>query len=188
MDTGVTVAIPAIPPRRHELLPQAIASVWAQDHPVAGLAIATDLDREGAWVTRQRALDMVRTEWTAFLDDDDVLYPMHVGRLLETAREHDADYVFSYYDRGQSADILQSFGRPFDPAQPHPTTITVLVRTQLAQAVGFTPPSQDDRAGGEDWRFTLGCVQAGAKVVHLPEETWLWRHWGANTSGRPDRW
>jgi hypothetical protein len=185
---SVTVAIASIPPRRGDLLPEAIGSVYAQDHPVDALAVATDVCREGAWATRQRALDMVRTDWVAFLDDDDLLYPQHVRRLLETARAEAADYVFSYFDRRHTTDVLRTFGRPFDPARPYPTTITVLVRTELAQSVGFSAPDPRDEAGGEDWRFTLGCVQAGAHVVHLPEETWHWRHWGHNTSGRPDRW
>jgi hypothetical protein len=28
----------------------------------------------------------------------------------------------------------------------------------------------------------------GAKIVHLPEQTWIWRHHSGNTSGREDRW
>jgi hypothetical protein len=71
---------------------------------------------------------------------------------------------------------------------PHHTTMTVMVRAELAKAVRFTPRLPEHEAGGEDWRFILGCVAAGAKFVHLPEQTWIWRHHAGNTSGREDRW
>jgi len=184
----VTVVIPTIPPRRFSYLREALHSVSMQHYPIAAVAIATDVDREGAAATRGRALSMARTRWAAFLDDDDQLYPQHVEHLLALALETGADYTFSYWDLERTPDILGHFGRRFDPADPHHTTMTVLVRTELAQAVGFTPRPEGDVAGGEDWRFTLGCVAAGAKIVHLPEQTWFWRHHAANTSGREDRW
>jgi hypothetical protein len=188
MTDDVTVAIPTIPPRRDDLLPLAIRSALVQSHMIAALSVAVDTDHLGAWHTRQRALDAVRTEWVAFLDDDDQLYPNHVERLLAHAHETGADYVFSYFDTTKTPDVLGLFGRPFDPADPTHTTMTVLVRTELAQQIHFTPREPEHYVGGEDWRFTLGCVAAGAKIVHLPEQTWFWSHHGGNTSGREDRW
>lgn len=186
-DDDVTVVIPTIPPRRDNLLQAAVASVWAQDHPVAALSVSVDLHREGAWVVRQRGLDTVRTPWVAFLDDDDEFYPQHLRRLLECAHESGADYVFSYWDLNRTAAVLgDTFGRRFDPAAPHHTTMTVMVRTEIAQQVGFTAPPEGMIVAGEDWRFMLGCIERGANIVHLPEQTWFWRHHGANTSGRPD--
>ena len=184
----VTVVIPTIPPRRFDLLPQAIASVWAQEYPISALSVAVDVHRDGAWRTRQRALDAARTTWVAFLDDDDEFYPPHVAHLMACALEHDAAYAFSYWDLTKTPDILGHFGKVYDHANPHHTTMTVLVKTELAQAVGFTPRLPEHEAGGEDWRFTLGCVELGAKIVHLPEQTWHWRWHGKNTSGREDRW
>lgn len=184
----VTVVIPTIPPRRHDLLPEALYSVFQQDYPIAAISIATDITHAGAWATRQRALDNANTDWVAFLDDDDLFKPMHVRRLLQCAHETDADYVFSYFDLERTPDLLSNFGRPFDNAKPHHTTMTVLVRTKLAQSVGFTPRGNGEIAGGEDWRFTLGCVARDAKIVHLPEQTWIYRMHGMHTSGREDRW
>jgi hypothetical protein len=204
----VTVAIPSIPTRRFDMLPQALGSVLRQTHPIAGISIAVDTHREGAARTRQRALDAVTTPWVAFLDDDDELYPEHVERLLAAAIIQKADYTFSYWDTTRTANYFGEpprlhgpdehyghYGHEFDPADPTHTTMTILVRTELAQSVGFTPRPAGDIAGGEDWRFTLGCVDAGAKIVHVPEQTWYWRHHGegrrgvpGNTSGREDRW
>jgi glycosyltransferase involved in cell wall biosynthesis len=195
---AVTVAIPSIPPRS-ALLARALASVAGQESPAAAVSVAIDLERAGAPATRQRALDAVLTPWVAFLDDDDVMLPEHLAVLLDGAAEHGADYVFSYYTvvDGQGreqpgVDPLQHFGAVFDPADPHQTTITVLVRTELARAVGFHEPPPgaliSGQSYGEDFGFTVGCVAAGARIVHVPRRTWLWAHHGSNTSGRPDRW
>jgi glycosyltransferase involved in cell wall biosynthesis len=191
----VTVCVPSIPPRRNSLLPVALKSVWMQVHPIDAVSVAVDVNRQGAARTRQRALDAALTEWVAFLDDDDVLYPQHIEHLLSWALENQADYTFSYFDLTRTANVFASrerpmghFGRTFDPEDPHHTTMTILVRRELAQAVGFSDRPEGDIAGGEDWRFLLGCVDAGAKIVHLPEQTWFWRHHDSNTSGREDRW
>jgi hypothetical protein len=182
------VAMPTIPPRR-ELRQAALNSVWCQDLPATAVSVAMDVNREGAWLTRQRALDAVRTTWTFFLDDDDLFKPQHTAHLLQCAVDTDADYVFSYYDTSVSLDVLRLFGHEFNPDEPTHTTMIVGVKTDLAQEVGFTAPDEGATVGGEDWRFTLGCVKAGAHIVHLPEMTWIWRHHiPGNTSGLPTGW
>lgn len=194
MRPGITVAIPTIPPRA-AMLTRAIESVLAQECPAAALSIAVDLDRQGAATTRDRALRAVGTEWTAFLDDDDQMQPEHLRVLMQAAEETGVDYVYSYYTVANAdgtllphVDPLQHFGRPFDPAHPHQTTITVLVRTALAQQVGFRDPPEgaliDGQRYGEDFLFTAECAAAGAKFLHVPQRTWLWVH-HQNTSGRP---
>lgn len=188
---SVTVCIPTIPPRAG-FLARALDSITAQSSPPAAISIALDLQREGAASTRTRAVAGARTPWVALLDDDDWMYPDHLEQLLTCAEATRADYVFSYFDVIGGADPLGAFGRPFDPADPHQTTTTILVRTDLAQQVRWQPPEPDElidgQVAGEDWRFTLGCLAAGARIVHLPRRTWAWAHHGSNTSGRPDRW
>jgi hypothetical protein len=200
----ITVCVPTIPPRRDHLL-RALQSVSTQTLPAWNVSIAQDVNHAGAGVTRQRALDAVRTEWVAFLDDDDAFMPNHLEILYCAALETNADYVYSYYmvrdgannDRPE-IDPLGHLGRPFDPADPHQTTVTTLVRTELAQAARFTPPEADEVDGqvyGEDFQFTVNCCQLGAQVHHVPRRTWYWYHHGVgapgvqgNTSGRGDRW
>jgi glycosyltransferase involved in cell wall biosynthesis len=192
----VTVVTPTIPTReRRLLLERALASVNAQTRPPVAASIALDLRREGAWATRDRALRAVDpgvSPWVAFLDDDDEFKPEHLERCLQHAAETGADYVFSWFDTRycyRREDPLGHFGRAFDAADPHHTTVTTVVRTELAQLVGYTPPDPGDRVGGEDWRFTLDCVAAGAKISHLPERTWFWHHdRGGATAGLPTRW
>jgi len=193
----VAAVIPTIPPRRFSLLSHALASVWKQTYPISQVSIAVDTARHGAAVTRYRALLAVNNniDWVAFLDDDDEWYPNHVAALLACAIRTDADYVFSHYDLNRTPNVFATpeepeghWGKPFNNDHPHHTTMTVLVKTGLAKHVGFSKRPEGDEAGGEDWRFTLGCVEAGAKIVHLPELTWFWRHHPLNTSGREDRW
>lgn len=169
------------------MLSQAVESVRRQTHPPAGgISVALDVDKAGAAVTRQRALDAVRTEFVAFLDDDDVLYPHHLSTLYELAQANGVDYAYSWFD-GNSP-FAGHRGRQMDPANPHHTTMTVLVRTELAKEVGFKPhPEANPNWPGEDWRFLLGCIEAGAKFAGTGEITWTYRVHGANTSGLP-RW
>lgn len=194
---GITVAIPAHVARvKNGMLDRAVASVKAQKLPAADISIAVDENGDGAAVTRQRALDAVTTEWVAFLDSDDWFYPEHLKVLAAGAKIFEADYVFSYYmvhfpdgKPWPQNDPLGHFGKQFDPAAPHQTTITTLVRTELAKSIGFQDPPEGVLIGGhrgaEDWHFTVGCAQAGAKMIHVPRRTWAWCHHGANSSGIP---
>lgn len=202
---GITVVIPTIPPRIAGLYQRACQSVWAQrpDFEFGALTLTTAVDRnrEGAAITRQRALMEVRTEWVAFLDDDDEFMPHHLHSLATHASCAGADYAYSWFMIKDAAGnempgwdpFPANFGKPWDPENPVQTTITTLVRTELAQSVGFdTVPDgetgADGHRRGEDFRFTLGCQAAGGKISHLPERTWWWHHHGNNTSGMPDRW
>lgn len=75
-----------------------------------------------------------------------------------------------------------------DPCQ---TTITTLVRTQLALDAGGFEQFEDDGSTvdgnrrGEDHEFTLACRKAGGQFRHVPRVTWDWYHHSANTSGMP---
>lgn len=185
MSSDITVAIPAHPPRvRNGLLLRALASIDNQHLLPDAVSVAIDNDRSGAAVTRQRALEMCRTEWVAFLDSDDEFLPPHLERLRQCAEESGADYVFSWFVRAKGGDPLGHFGKVFDPSRPHHTTMTVLVRRELAMEAGFTNhPDSNAQWSGEDWRFTLRCIELGANIVHLPEETWIWHRHAGNTSG-----
>lgn len=193
MKPGVTVVVPYHEARvRNGMMDRAAASVRAQTYPTE-LIPAQDVHRMGAAITRHHGLAMVETEWTAFLDSDDVMDPDHIEHLMACAQETGADYVYPWFRvEGGSDPFPMFFGRPWDDDAPHQTTITILVRTGLAQSVGFMPPpagSLDPHGnlGGEDWHFTLGCMAQGAQIVHLPRRSWTWHHHGFNTSGTPGR-
>lgn len=193
MRPGISLVIPTIPPRQR-LLERALASVFKQVLAPAAIHVITDTERAGAAATRQRGLEMVDTELVAFLDDDDELKPRHLQALHELLTQRGADYAFSWFDVVGGRDPFPPVHgtRDWDDARPQHTTITVLVRTELAQGVGFRWPETervvDGQVTGEDWSFTVGCLAAGAKIVRTPERTWLWHHDSGNTSGLPSRW
>lgn len=201
----IAVITPSIPVRP-KMLRRAIFSVHAQTLPPAAHIITYDTEREGAPPTRQRALDAVTSdiEWVAPLDDDDEFMPFHLEALHRHAMETGADYVYSWFrligmngeDYGDHDPIFPPthFTDPFDPDNPIETTITVLVRAELAKAVGYRKLDRGEGNTGEDFGFLQGCLAAGAKVSHLPQRTWIWRHHSradgtlANTGGRPTHW
>ncbi|MDJ1137912.1 glycosyltransferase family 2 protein [Streptomyces iconiensis] len=189
----VSVVIPYHPARAENgMLYRAMDSVSLQTVPNA-LVTVEDEQCQGAARTRQRGLEMVTTEWMAFLDSDDEMDYTHLEQLLACAEREHADYVYPWFRVAGGVDPFPMFfGRPWDDAAPHQTTITILVRTDLARQVGFTdvaagPPPPDGNTGGEDWHFTLGCLAAGARIVHHPARTWTWHHGPQNSSGRPGR-
>lgn len=190
MGDGITVAIPSIPVRK-ACLAQAYASAAMQTMPPVAYALAIDLLKEGAPATRQRALDMVRTPLVAFLDDDDEFMPEHLEKLYRHMMDTGADYVYSWFimQGGKDPFPPERINEDFDPANPVETTSTILVKTDLAKAVGFHAIPERLYNTGEDYQFTLDCVAAGAKISHLKgERTWFYNVHGHNTSGKPENW
>lgn len=187
---GITVCVPSIPVRGH-YLGRALTSIAGQLRPADAISVVVDRVRAGAAFTRTQALAAARTDVVTFLDDDDTMNTDHLLRLESFMRDTGADFVFSWFDViGGRDPFPQHFGKEWDPDNPTHTTVVTMVRTELARSVGFVAPENGDGAGGsgEDWNFTLGCLAAGARIMHLPERTWKWYHNTGNTSGRNDRW
>lgn len=182
-----TIVIPTITPRLNTHLPRALRSVAEQTMPAAAISIATDLCKQGAAHTRQRALDAVQTPFLAFLDDDDFYRPQYLEVLHQLQKDTGADFLWGWFDGNPVFEGHR--GRQMNPDDPHHTTMTVLVRTELAKEVGFTQtePMHLDWSG-EDWQFILGCVAAGATFAHTPELLWTYSVHGGNTSGLASRW
>jgi glycosyltransferase involved in cell wall biosynthesis len=187
----ITVATPSIPPRVcNGMLAASNTSVREQTLlPAGGISVALDVDKVGAAVTRQRALDAVRTTWVAFLDDDDWLYPNHLRVLYDLVTEHHADYAYSWFDGNDPFPEHRGKQMSSDPAKAHHTTMTILVRADLAHEVGFANhPEAPPQWSGEDWLFTLNCLKLGAKFIGTGEVTWHYNVHGGNTSGMPTTW
>lgn len=205
----ISVIMPAHPGRiANGMLGEAMNSVYMQTSLPDAVHVAIDVAGEGAAATRQRALMSARTDWVAFLDSDDLFMPKHLFWLMRHAQEHDADFVYSWFKilqqlpdgkGGYRRTVLEDdpifpmthYLNPWNPDDPIETTITTLVRTELAQSVGFQALDRGEVNSGEDRFFTLGCMRAGAKISHLVRKTWYWRHHQVlsgvpgNTSGLP---
>lgn len=209
---GITVCIPSIPPRG-ALFDRALTSVHTALTELHKIGVPGDISveidhwRDGAAKVRDRAMAWARTEWVAFLDDDDEMDPNHLVALWTAAQETKADYLWSRFrvclQIGANVELRDGpspLGRgtfeQWNDEQPAQTTVTTMVRTELAKSVGgfrgHEPFSKGDtingQRAGEDWLFTLACRAAGGKFHHVPQVTWTWHHHDKNTSGLPDRW
>lgn len=198
MSLKIGVAIPTHTQRiSNGMLARAVQSVMFQRLPPAQINVAVDTERRGAPHTRQRALDGITEEWTAFLDSDDEFMAEHLQVLSNAQEETGADYVYSWFNLLQFGHNLgydpvfppTHYSEPWDDVNPRQTTMTILVRTELAKDVGFWEPADEQKFAdghrvGEDWIFTLDCLERGAKIHHVVQRTWNWHHHGLNTSGR----
>lgn len=191
----VTAVIPALPSREHGLS-RCVQSVMQQSTPIYDIAIAIDRRAEGSADTRTRALNRVTTRWAAFLDDDDEWLSNHISTFYKTLDDgHRFDVLYTgciVVDKNGNTIPQQPewgrFGEPFDPCllrQQSYIPVTSFVRTELAQSVGgFVRP---EGSPYDDWGFYLRMLDGGARFLHVPVVTWMWRHHGRNTSGLPEK-
>lgn len=193
-----TVVIPTVPSRQR-MLEQAVASAAAQTEPCK-IVVALDSQftgryrQGGAARTRNQGLERVDTEWVAFLDDDDALYPEHVAKCLALADETGADLVYPWFDGQTSRGVLygqwngkleEPEGREFGPEQKaylreigNFIPVTVVAKTEAIRHAGAFPLDVDC----EDWHCWNRMLDNGAKFVHLPERTWRYNVHGKHLS------
>lgn len=187
---SITVVVASIPPRS-QLLERALASIDAQTLAPDDVIVQVDEHREGAAATRNRALERVTTEWVAFVDDDDELYPDHLKKLARYARLSGVDVAYPGYDVEGAPDPVNCFGLPFDGSlleRRNYIPVTVLARlSAVREAGGFQAHPDEHGNPCEDWGLWLAMHRNGAKFGHLAVKTWRW-HLGDTTKGRPDRW
>lgn len=186
LDLGITVLIATHPARQTSgLINRALMSATAQTLQPECIVVYNDQEGMGAGWNRRRLLASVRTEWIAWLDSDDEWMPEHLEKLHLVAVETGSVFAYSWF---HGNDPLGHFGLPFNPCTPHHTTMNVLVRTDIAQEVGF----RDNQIGtyaNEDWGFITGVAalacERGLKMTHLAERTWTYHQAGQNSSGQP---
>jgi hypothetical protein len=187
---GITALVACHPQRLSGgLAAETFASIARQTLQPDTIIVVNDLERAGAGRTRQKLLRMVETEWLAWCDSDDLWLPSHLEKLWNHAQETGAVFVNSWFYAPH--DPLGHYGKRLDPCSMHHTTITFLVKTELAQEVGFPESLRDGRFSEEDWGHISGlaalCCARGLTMSHLPERTWRWRQEGQNSSGKPDQ-
>lgn len=199
VEPDITVAIATIAPRA-ELLSKALASVAHQTLQPKTIIVEYDWNHDGAPQTKNRALAKVDTEFVAFFDDDDTMWPEHLAKLRAAMDTEAVDVVYSVpfipqVSGGTDQAIYRSF-LPFDESELRKRSFiqtSCLVRTRFAvEGGGFWRP---EGSPYDDWGMYLGCLDVGAKFYHLPEFTFDWNHWGygqrgtpGNTSGDANRW
>lgn len=167
MSRDVTVVTASLPDRA-TLREEAIQSVAAQTSTVADHLVGIDHQRIGGWRMRNLLCSAVETKWTLLLDDDDLLLPNYVERVLA----EDADVIYSHAEViGDPAFNL--YEQPFSGAALQQSSIVAhvaLVRTELILDLGGFDPIK-----GYDWHFWRKAHAAGATFVNVPEKLWIYR-------------
>jgi len=165
--SDVTV-ITASLPERAALREEAIQSVALQTVPVSDHLVGIDHQKIGGWRVRNILASSVTTKWTLLLDDDDLLLPTYVERVLA----EDGDVIYTHAEViGDPAFNL--YNRPFDREALNNSSIVshvALVRTELLLDVGGFDPVK-----GYDWRFWQKIAAAGGRFVNIPESLWIYR-------------
>lgn len=173
MENGITVCIPHLPVRS-AMLARALESVARQTLAPTRIIVEPDPHSTGAAATRNRALAQVDTEYVAWLDDDDELYPHHLEVCLSSIETTGADLVYPDYDINVAVDHRPSF-----------IQVTNLMRTEaLVDVGGFPQPL----TGAwpymyEDWGMLARLLVKGYRFQHIPEVTWRYNIHQNSTSG-----
>lgn len=181
----VTIIVPTIPERVRTFTPRAMRSVYRQDYSPIGVMMIVDGDHDGAAVTRNRGIMVTRSEWVAFVDDDDVIYPHHIRTLLEHALATGADVTYSHYltfrNGEPCGDPLGGSAREFDAVRLRKSNyipVTTLCRTDAVKSAGGF------QSDPEDYGLWIAMLNAGATFSYVPEITWEWHFHDHQTGGR----
>lgn len=171
----VTVITASLPHRTKQLA-NALASVAAQTVEVAHL-VSVDASVSVA-EARNRLITAATTEWVAFLDDDDTLYPHHVTTLL--AASEDADVVIPHCDVSGTPLPKGYCNTEFtreDLAAHGCFPVTVLARRSALVAVGGFPVD----ATWEDHAAWNLLADAGARFKVVASRTWRYNRGRADS-------
>jgi glycosyltransferase involved in cell wall biosynthesis len=111
-----------------------------------------------AGLVRNSGIDLVDTEWTAFLDDDDWVEPSYVQRLrgYSLSHPHLDLIVFTYKDATNGNTVPNKKQNKIEECK---VGISFAVKTAFINEhkIRFTPFAI------EDFRFLDDCVKAGVK-------------------------
>lgn len=195
---SIAVVIPTIPSRRKKL-EQLLHQIDHQQRRPDEVIVWNDGLGQGAAIARNHAMAEATSDFVAFFDDDDEMYPRHLEHLERTQAQTGADLVYPWHDLLPPAPNplkvcgMSPFGRPFDIAARRQIIeginfipIAVLVRRSAMEAIGgfcdFGLQEWDAEKCEvlDAWRRLL---QARFTFVHCPKKTWAAVRNGKNTAG-----
>ncbi|WP_415183146.1 glycosyltransferase family 2 protein [Phaeovulum sp.] len=156
--------------------------------------LITAQTRGGPARARNGALAVARGEWIAIVDADDLVHPERIMRMLDAAAALGADMV---------ADDMMPFGNLAATAQGtlYGATLAQGPRTITAADMIASPPLgylkplirrttlgalryDESLHNGEDFDLYLRLLLKGARLVLLPQPTYLYRRHASSTSHR----
>jgi GT2 family glycosyltransferase len=212
----MSVVMPTFNPPR-DFLDQAIASLQAQWYSDWELCIADDAstapgvrDHLRHWAQREprirlverlrnghisaasnSALEAAQGQWVVLMDQDDLLPPQALWRVVQAIAEHPEAGVL-YSDEDKVDDKGRRFGPYFKPAfdldlfrgQNMISHLGVYRRT-LVQAVGSFRAGYE---GSQDHDLALRCIEQlhPSQVIHIPRVLYHWRVHDQSTASGND--
>jgi glycosyltransferase involved in cell wall biosynthesis len=178
LTADVSVITPAIPERTTSMLPACVDSVVNQTLKPKAHLIGIDYNRVGAGAMCNTLVTNVKTEYIAFLADDDIFYNNHIEVLHNNVGNADLIYSWcnvvgrgdwnpnSYFD----ADRL-CIGN-YIPS-------TVMMRTDVFREFGGF---DETPFIAEDWDMWLKMLRQNKVFKCVDEITWEYRFHGSNIS------
>lgn len=138
---------------------------------------------QGVSAARNLAVRAAHGKSIAFLDSDDVWFPTHLEKLLQTMEMTGADVVFSNGEIRESPEAPPSGRSDYGPLPYEAAHLAEclyyynfilpsvsLVRHDFFEKVGFFDEDPDIQHA-EDWDIFVRAAAAGLKFAHVPETT-----------------
>lgn len=147
----------------------------------------TRLDKNlGISGNSNKALQMARGIFVAFLDHDDVLAPFALFEVVKKLNQDPGwDLLYSDHDllAPDGSERYQPLFKPdWSPeimlSANYITHLTV-IRTELVRDVGGFDPQMD---GAQDWELFLRISEHTEKIAHIPKILYHWRDSGGSTA------
>src|SRR5215475_1650605 len=145
-----------------------------------------DRDNSGVSASRNAGIAAARTDWVALMDHDDLWEREHLGNLARAIAENpESDVCYS----GGRELIPDPVSGEFRPGEVMPFPTNEQLPRMLMECCAFIPSATALRrstvleAGGfdsryvnlQDWELWLRLYHRGAKFIHTPEPTLLYR-------------
>lgn len=161
------------------------AKVAADLPPVSGVTVRylRQPDNRGVSAARNVAIRAAKGKYLAFLDSDDVWFPLHLQKLMTALLTTEADIAYARGDIRESPDSPSSGRSSFGPTDYEAAhvgeclyffnfvlpSVTVVKRDIFDRLALFDEHPQIQHA--EDWDLFLRAAAAGMKFVHVSEPT-----------------
>jgi len=189
--------------KRPELLKEALASLKAQTYTDFEAIVVNDggdpasekvvresglprgryamMEHRGRVETMNTGLEMAHGRYLTGLDDDDIVYPQHLEKLVEYLESPGAapvaysDYRLAVYEKGEDgelrpeskSDVVADDYKNGVLFYTNPCTILIMVKRECYEKVGRFIPALDL---AEDWEMWLRLA-AEYEFHHIPEIT-----------------
>lgn len=155
-------------PERSKLLDECRRSVAAQTVSCEHV-FGIDVDREGPGIVRNRLAESTDADWLLPVDDDDLLDPTYVERLLPHLDGADVVYPWCRVE-GKPDWTPNRLYRPETLLRGNSIPVTALIRRSLwVELGGWRAVEFEDY---DLWRRALGV---GARFRCVPEVLWSYR-------------